>query len=319
MDAGRDVRVHDRGQASHHRGRVGDQVDAAVAIGAVGHVVIRKRAGVDVFAADQRGVAVQHPEFAVLIAVPVVDAGGRVRAEIVDAAARLDDLLHDPALLIADPAGWRAFQDDLDVHARAGARGDQLAQTGVLQRVAFEPDALRGAGQQRVQGGEGVVGRDEHRQGGGFGDDLWHVEALQIPARKPGLAAVDDVARLLRPVCRHVGVRHGPPGVLIQLAIEDLALLAEVGRGAIRFDGRTGPASGRRVAGLVDEGVRVRFQRCQQHDLPAGVGEPQCGASQVGHGGIGVRAIFAPRTGPKRSPKGRGLFGAPKPGVRGQG
>ncbi len=319
VDAGRDVRVHDRVQSGHHRRGVGGQVDAAAARGAVGHIVVGERAGADVLAADQRGGAVQHPELAVLIAVAVVDACCRVGAKVVDSPARLSDLLDDPALLVADPAGRRAFQGDLNLHARARPVRDDLAQPGILQRVAFEPDALPGLGQQRVQGGEGVVRRDEHPQGGGRGDNLRYVETLQIPTRVPGFAPVDDVGCVLRPIGPGVGVRPGPAGALLQFAIEDLALLPEVGRGAIGVDGRTGPTCGGRVPGFVDEGVPDSLQRCQQCHLPSGVSESQRCAAQVGHGGVGVGAVLAPRADPERDPKSRGFHGAPEPGVGGQG
>ena len=150
MDARRDVGVHDRGQLRHHRRRIGDQVDAAAAEGAIGLVVVGERVGVEVLAADQRGVAVQHPELAVLVGVAVVNVGGCVRARVVHRPPGCRDLLHDPALLFADPAGRSAFEQDLHRDPGAGPRSDHLAQARILEGVPLEADAASRPGQQRL-------------------------------------------------------------------------------------------------------------------------------------------------------------------------
>ena len=141
MHARRDIGVHDRGEFRHDRRRIGRQVGAAAAEGAIGFVVVGECLGVDILAADQRRAAIQHPELAVLIGVAVVNVGGCVGSEIVDASARLRDLLHDPQLLVADTARRAAFQQDLHCNPCAGARGDELAEAGILERIPLEADA----------------------------------------------------------------------------------------------------------------------------------------------------------------------------------
>ena len=314
VDARRDIGVHDRGQLRNDRRRVRHQVDPAAAEGAIGLGVIWERLGGDVLAADQRGVAIQHPKLAVLVFVALVI--WPVGAQVIHPAAGRGDLLHDPPLLVADPARRRAFQQDLHRDASAGARRDQLAQPGILEGVALEADAAPSSLQKRFQGIESVIGRDERSHGGRLGHGLRREEALQIPAGIARLAAVDDIVRVLRPVSARVRVKHGPAGGLVKLAVEDLALFAEGGGWFIGHHGRALPARTAGGAPFVHQHISVGLLRVGQGHNPAGIAELQRAAGQIGHSRVGVGAVLAGGVLAQALLEICGLARAPQPGTR---
>ena len=192
-----------------------------------------------------------------------------------------------------------------------GARGDELAEAGILERIPLEADAGSRTLQQGLDCRKGVVRRQENLQGCRLRDDARREEAIQLPAGILCLAAVDDVIRVLRPIGARVGVGHGQAGALVQLAVEDLALFAEGGGGFVRKDRRALPAGRAGVAGFVDQDVGVAAVRTAQHDPPARVAEGERGgAGQIGHGWIAIAAVLASRvtcrtSGESRLPSGR--------------
>ena len=106
--------------------------------------------------------------------------------------------------------------------------------------------------QPRFQRRERIVGRDQYFEVSGFVGHARPEKALQRPAGILRPAPVDEIGGILRPIGTRVSVGDRQAAALIQLAIEDLPLFAEVGRGSVGIDCAALPTAPVRVATLVD-------------------------------------------------------------------
>jgi len=200
-------------------------------------------------------VVVEQPQLGVPVQVAVVDVRTVIRTHVEYPSPGLGNATNDPPLLNSDAAGWRALQQHRDRNPLPRLLGQDVTERRILKGVAGKANAAPCRAQVRSQRIEGVIGRHEHLQIGLFVAGRGQEEAVQLPAGVTHPASLENISGILRPIGDRVGVRDGQSGELVELPVEDLALLVEGRGGRVRRHARPAPSAGSLVAFFVEQHI----------------------------------------------------------------